>query len=180
MEELSETKYQKRRHVPPQEQDLIIRMHKLIGNRYFLVPPLILRLITFPNTRWSQIAGRLPGRTDNEVENYCNTHLIKKSNPKKQNATESVEATPSFIDKPVIYTEVRRSHGEEGTTTTCIEETNCFGNDVPIGSPAPLISHYPDSQTLLCLTHVLPSPISFPFFGTLLNSSKRDNFSHRL
>ncbi|XP_042497195.1 transcription factor MYB82 [Macadamia integrifolia] len=43
-----------------EEEDLIIRMHNLLGNR------------------WSLIAGRLPGRTDNEVKNYWNTHLIKK------------------------------------------------------------------------------------------------------
>ncbi|KAH7572432.1 hypothetical protein JRO89_XS04G0256100 [Xanthoceras sorbifolium] len=29
-------------------------------------------------TEWSLIAGRLPGRTDNEVKNYWNTHLNKK------------------------------------------------------------------------------------------------------
>lgn len=29
--------------------------------------------------RWSLIAGRLPGRTDNEVKNFWNTHLNKRS-----------------------------------------------------------------------------------------------------
>ncbi|KAK6941682.1 SANT/Myb domain, partial [Dillenia turbinata] len=50
----------KRGRMSEEEEDLIIRMHKLLGNR------------------WSLIAGRLPGRTDNEVKNYWNTHLNKK------------------------------------------------------------------------------------------------------
>nr|AAS07571.1 glabrous 1 [Arabidopsis halleri subsp. gemmifera] len=44
-----------------QEEDLIIRLHKLLGNR------------------WSLIAKRVPGRTDNQVKNYWNTHLSKTS-----------------------------------------------------------------------------------------------------
>ncbi|KAG7537653.1 SANT/Myb domain [Arabidopsis suecica] len=120
----------KRGSMSPQEQDLIIRMHKLLGNR------------------WSLIAGRLPGRTDNEVKNYWNTHLNKKSNSRKQNAPESIGATP-FTDKPVMSTELRRSHGEEGEgqeeSNTWMEETNHFGYDVHVGSPLPLISHYPDN-----------------------------------
>nr|ALX36001.1 R2R3-MYB 1 [Paeonia lutea] len=42
------------------EVDLIIRLHKLLGNR------------------WSLIAGRIPGRTANDVKNYWNTHMRKK------------------------------------------------------------------------------------------------------
>ncbi|XP_010482628.1 PREDICTED: transcription factor MYB82 isoform X1 [Camelina sativa] len=124
----------KRGSMSPQEQDLIIRMHKLLGNR------------------WSLIAGRLPGRTDNEVKNYWNTHLNKKSSSRKQNAPESIGAT-NFTDKPLMSTEVRRSHGEEGEregngivrNTWMEEETNSFDYDVRIGSPLPLISHYPDN-----------------------------------
>ncbi|KAH9332129.1 hypothetical protein KI387_043710, partial [Taxus chinensis] len=50
----------KRGHISSDEEDLIIRLHNLLGNR------------------WSLIAGRVPGRTDNEVKNYWNTHLSKK------------------------------------------------------------------------------------------------------
>ncbi|XP_020584039.1 transcription repressor MYB5-like [Phalaenopsis equestris] len=50
----------KRGNISPEEEDLIIRLHRLLGNR------------------WSLIAGRLPGRTDNEIKNYWNSHLSKK------------------------------------------------------------------------------------------------------
>nr|QCS14089.1 R2R3-MYB AN2 [Lycium ruthenicum] len=50
----------KRGDFSSEEVDLILRLHKLLGNR------------------WSLIAGRLPGRTANDVKNYWNTHLQRK------------------------------------------------------------------------------------------------------
>ncbi|CAN1227894.1 Transcription factor MYB1, partial [Linum perenne] len=50
----------KRGEFQEDEIDLMIRLHKLLGNR------------------WSLIAGRLPGRTANDVKNYWNTHQMKK------------------------------------------------------------------------------------------------------
>ncbi|KAL6222035.1 hypothetical protein ACLB2K_005427 [Fragaria x ananassa] len=50
----------KRGNISPDEEELIVRLHKLLGNR------------------WSLIAGRLPGRTDNEIKNYWNTNLSKR------------------------------------------------------------------------------------------------------
>ncbi|RWW34558.1 hypothetical protein GW17_00000675 [Ensete ventricosum] len=50
----------KRGNFSQQEEDTIIRLHEIMGNR------------------WSHIASQLPGRTDNEIKNYWNSCLKKK------------------------------------------------------------------------------------------------------
>ncbi|EES16743.1 myb-related protein Zm38 [Sorghum bicolor] len=50
----------KRGNFTQEEDELIIKLHQILGNK------------------WSLIAGRLPGRTDNEIKNYWNTHIKRK------------------------------------------------------------------------------------------------------
>ncbi|KAL9254528.1 Transcription factor MYB15-like protein [Drosera capensis] len=73
----------KRGNITPDEEDLIIRMHALLGNR------------------WSLIAGRLPGRTDNEIKNYWNTHLRKRLGDQGTNDDANTKMTLSEQDQPV-------------------------------------------------------------------------------
>ncbi|XAR57500.1 hypothetical protein NMG60_11025663 [Bertholletia excelsa] len=72
----------KRGNISLEEEDLILRLHKLLGNR------------------WSLIAGRLPGRTDNEIKNYWNSHLSKKLNPQKPKTTTASTAEEISPNKP--------------------------------------------------------------------------------
>ncbi|CAE5985020.1 unnamed protein product [Arabidopsis arenosa] len=50
----------KRGNFTHDEDELIVKLHSLLGNK------------------WSLIAARLPGRTDNEIKNYWNTHIKRK------------------------------------------------------------------------------------------------------
>ncbi|GAB2273098.1 hypothetical protein Dimus_007905 [Dionaea muscipula] len=50
----------KRGQFSKEEEELIIKLHSVLGNK------------------WSKIATHLPGRTDNEIKNYWNTHVRKK------------------------------------------------------------------------------------------------------
>ncbi|XP_015952593.1 transcription factor MYB83-like [Arachis duranensis] len=65
----------KRGAFSPHEQQLIIHFHSLLGNR------------------WSQIAARLPGRTDNEIKNFWNSTIKKRLKQQQQQSTTSPNAS---------------------------------------------------------------------------------------
>nr|XP_043639792.1 transcription factor MYB41-like [Erigeron canadensis] len=56
-----------------EEEETIIQLHSVLGNK------------------WSAIANRLPGRTDNEIKNYWNTNIRKKL---LRNGIDPVTHTP--------------------------------------------------------------------------------------
>ncbi|KAI4301102.1 hypothetical protein L6164_034416 [Bauhinia variegata] len=67
----------KRGNFTGEEEDTIIRLHQMLGNR------------------WSAIAARLPGRTDNEIKNVWHTHLKKRLPQYQQN--QDKRRTPKQI-----------------------------------------------------------------------------------
>ncbi|CAL5369257.1 unnamed protein product [Camellia sinensis] len=107
------------------EEDLIIKLHALLGNR------------------WSLISGRLPGRTDNEVKNYWNTHLKRKlirvgidpdnhrlnqTLPRLQNQCMSTLVTSSGSDAASCL--------EDDTSTSCGLSLDL---SIAIPSPSPVL-----------------------------------------
>ncbi|GLT67106.1 hypothetical protein SLA2020_394370 [Shorea laevis] len=61
----------KRGKMTPQEERLVLELHAKWGNR------------------WSRIARKLPGRTDNEIKNYWRTHMRKKAQEGKRSISSS-------------------------------------------------------------------------------------------
>ncbi|KAK2990165.1 hypothetical protein RJ640_008429 [Escallonia rubra] len=85
----------KRGNISRDEEDLIIRLHKLLGNR------------------WSLIAGRLPGRTDNEIKNYWNTNIGKKVQSQPIASTSKRKPSDKSREKSLIA--IKGSSGRQSS-----------------------------------------------------------------
>ncbi|XP_043693810.1 transcription factor MYB3-like isoform X1 [Telopea speciosissima] len=108
----------KRGNISDQEEDLILRLHKLLGNR------------------WSLIAGRLPGRTDNEIKNYWNSHLSKKVNQKQKETEDSITQN----SQPESWNSVKVNE-ESGDSKTSFSTEKLFEAEMffsPSGGPSNL------------------------------------------
>lgn len=93
---------------------------------------------SFPKCRWSAIAARLPGRTDNEIKNVWHTHLKKKLMIKENQLETKLdqESQPmndqdlgqalTRLESPQHSASDTSSSSSATTTTTA---TTCVGND---------------------------------------------------
>ncbi|XP_031111168.1 transcription factor MYB59-like [Ipomoea triloba] len=76
----------KRCKMTPQEERLILELHSKWGNK------------------WSRIARKLPGRTDNEIKNYWRTHMRKKAQEnKKKKGGACISASSSSLTNCCSY-----------------------------------------------------------------------------
>ncbi|GAU10034.1 hypothetical protein TSUD_414870 [Trifolium subterraneum] len=100
----------KRGNFAEEEVEMIVKLHKLLGNR------------------WSLIAGRLPGRTANDVKNYWNCHLSKKVNALEADQDGSQLSKDVQIIRPQprnigsSSTMKRRNQGESQTDEVLVEQ----------------------------------------------------------
>ncbi|KAI3819748.1 hypothetical protein L1987_13596 [Smallanthus sonchifolius] len=78
----------KRGKMSPQEERIILEFHTKWGNR------------------WSKIAQKLPGRTDNEIKNYWRTHIRKKAQEKKRVLYLSLSQSPSISEYSSAYSSI--------------------------------------------------------------------------
>ncbi|KZV34189.1 hypothetical protein F511_40594 [Dorcoceras hygrometricum] len=103
----------KRGNFTEAEDELIIKLHSLLGNK------------------WSVIAGRLPGRTDNEIKNYWNTHIRRKLVSRGIDPTTHMpinepapveEATSTISSSGVANSKEESNMVKNGISTTNIEK----------------------------------------------------------
>ncbi|TKW28685.1 hypothetical protein SEVIR_3G345000v4 [Setaria viridis] len=101
----------KRGRMSPNEERLILELHARWGNR------------------WSRIARRLPGRTDNEIKNYWRTHMRKKAQERKRNMSPSSSSSSltyqsCYPDTPsTVGVEGQELHGGSGCITSIMKGT---------------------------------------------------------
>lgn len=111
----------KRGNITSEEEDLIIRLQSLLGNR------------------WSLIAGRLPGRTDNEIKNHWNTHILKRLkqqgiHPKPNNNHISKKGKSKIIKKDDVENQVVYLPKPRRVSVSAARFTRSYDESFQLGS----------------------------------------------
>ncbi|KAL0681663.1 hypothetical protein Bca4012_048510 [Brassica carinata] len=85
----------KRGKMTPEEERLVLELHAKWGNR------------------WSKIARKLPGRTDNEIKNYWRTHMRKIAQEKKRPMSPT-SSSSNFCSSSMTTATTQDTGGSKG------------------------------------------------------------------
>ncbi|KAK3436063.1 anthocyanin regulatory C1 protein [Eucalyptus grandis] len=132
----------KRGNITSDEEDLIIRLHRLLGNR------------------WSLIAGRLPGRTDNEIKNYWNSTLAKREQGEKKPSLSTTEKINPMATSSIMQDETQNlvlvgdstlHHMEQpsGTSEAAKSGQSSEYESSDVSSPASMSREEPNLEPLM-------------------------------
>ncbi|XP_077218762.1 uncharacterized protein LOC143852965 [Tasmannia lanceolata] len=93
----------KRGNISAEEEDIIIKLRSSFGNK------------------WSLIAGHLPGRTDNEIKNYWNSHLSRRIHSFR---SLNNDAMPVVMDIGKLVSGCKRKGGRKNKLAISKNTTN--------------------------------------------------------
>ncbi|KAH7512018.1 transcription factor MYB27 isoform X2 [Ziziphus jujuba] len=94
-------------NISVEEENIIHQLHERWGNK------------------WSKIARRLPGRTDNEIKNYWRSHLRKKTQIQQDNTHNQLEDAKEdlLLFQNADHTSAQRSYNYENYHGWSVEDS---------------------------------------------------------
>ncbi|XP_078178495.1 transcription factor MYB59-like [Carex rostrata] len=144
----------KRGRMTAQEEQLVLELHAKWGNR------------------WSRIARKLPGRTDNEIKNYWRTHMRKKAQEEKKGSAASASpSSPSFSSTVTTTTsnnneeqssEIGPNENENKEAMDGHNSVDQFWNEIAASETATELG-FDEYKEIGCYPNLSCGPITMPY-----------------